>query len=155
MQDIIELEEAMTYLRDNAILWFLESAPFRKATLTKLLWRDLKSTETLLKQVREASKGQVSRTPEEDKEIAEKVPYYLVIESARLKGGGKGRYKGVKQIGFIHAFAAKKLETYKQELKEHKLTTSDDSHIFVTYARGKGSKMEFVDFLIVYFFYLL
>ena len=150
MQDILELEEAMTYLRDKAILWFLESAPFRKATLTKLQWKDLKSTETLLKQVREEAKGQVSRTPEEDKEIAEKVPYYLVIESARLKGGGKGRYKGVKQIGFIHAFAAKKLEMYKQELKERNLPLNDDSYLFVTYSHnwvvGKGSKMEIVNF---------
>ena len=56
MQDIIELDEAMTYLRDRAILWFLESAPFRRATLTKLLWKDLKSTEAMLKGLREEAK---------------------------------------------------------------------------------------------------
>ena len=44
MQDILDLEDAMTYLRDKAILWFLESAPFRVGTLTKLTWKDLKST---------------------------------------------------------------------------------------------------------------
>lgn|GEM_PF-1390846 len=150
MQDILELDEAMTYNRDKAILWFLESAPFRRATLTKLLWKDLKSTEAMLKGLREEAKGQVNRTPEEDAEIAEKVPYYLVIESARLKGGGKGRYKGVKQVGFIHAFAVKKLEMYKQELKERKITVNEDSYIFVTYSHnwcvGKGNKMEIVNF---------
>ena len=47
MQDILELEGTMTYLRDKAILWFLESAPFRKATLTKLQWKDLKLLQRL------------------------------------------------------------------------------------------------------------
>ena len=146
LQDILELEGTMTYHRDKAILWFLESAPFRKETLTKLLWQDLKPTSEILKQVREEAKGQSTRTIEEDAEIAQKIPYYFVIESARLKGGGKGRYKGVKQVGFIHAFAVKKLEEYKLELKERKLTISDHSNIFVTYHRGKGSKMEIVNF---------
>lgn len=128
----------------------MESAPFRKATLTKLLWKDLKSTADFLKQIREEAKGQISRTPEEDKEIAEKVPFYLVIESARLKGGGKDRYKGVKQIGFIHSYAAKKLEKYKVELRERGLPLNEDSYIFVTYSHnwcvGKGSKMEIAAF---------
>ena len=143
MQDIIELEDAMTYLRDKAILWFLESAPFRVGTLTKLKWKDLKSTSDLLKQVREEAKGQISRTPDEDAEIAEKVPYYLLIESARMKGGGKGRYKGVKQVGFIHGLAAKKLDKYKLELKEHNLQINEDSHILLLIHEEKAKKWSF------------
>ena len=106
----------------------------------------LEINSELLKQIREEAKGQISRTADEDLEIAEKVPYYLLIESARMKGGGKGRYKGVKQVGFIHAHAAKKLEKYKLELKEHNLQITEDSYVFVTYMRGKGKQMEFLSF---------
>jgi len=49
MLDIVELDEAMSYQRDKAILWFLESAPFRAGTVRKLFWRDLKSTAELLR----------------------------------------------------------------------------------------------------------
>ena len=97
--DILEMEEAMVHRRDKALIWFLESAPFRGGTLTKLLWQDLKSTESLLKEIREEAKGQTTTTKNEDVEIAKAVPYYMVIEGARMKGGGKGKYKGVKQIG--------------------------------------------------------
>ena len=104
----------------------------------------------MLKQLREEAKGQVSRTPEEDVEIAKKVPFYFVIEGARLKGSGKGRYKGVKHVGFLHSFAVKKLERYKQELKELNITITDDSWIFVTYAHnwatGKGNRLKVVSF---------
>lgn len=50
------------------------------------------------------------------------------------------------KLDFLHSFAVKKLEKYKLELKEHNIPFSEDSHIFVTYARGKGSKMEIIDF---------
>ena len=150
LQDIVELDDVMTSHRDRAILWFLESSPLRRGTLTMLKWKDLKSTELMLKQLREEAKGQVSRTPEEDVEIAKKVPYYFVIESARLKGGGKGRYKGVRHVGFLHSFAVKKLERYKQELKELNIAVTDDSWIFVTYAHnwatGKGNQLQVVSF---------
>lgn len=50
MQDLLEMDQVMMYQRDKAILWFLESAPFRVGTLTKLVWTDLKPTQQLLKE---------------------------------------------------------------------------------------------------------
>jgi hypothetical protein len=37
------------------------------------------------------------------------------IESKRLKGAGIGKYKGLKQITFLHKFAFEKLEAYRKE----------------------------------------
>ena len=121
----------MTYHRDKAILWFVESAPFRQGTLTNLFWRDLKPTAELLKQIREGSKGQIKRTIEEDLQLAKDVPYYILIEAERLKGAGRGKYKGVKQIGFLHYHAVEKLELYKEELKKRGLPITPDTPIFV------------------------
>jgi hypothetical protein len=92
-QDILELESGFTYARDKFLCWFIASSPFRLSTLTQLRWRDLKSTN--------------------DKEV----PFYLLIEAERLKGSGKGKYKGLKQVGFLHGLAVEKLENYKKELE--------------------------------------
>ncbi len=112
MQDMLDLDAAMMYQRDRAILWTLESTAFRVGTLTRLLWKDLQPTGD----------------PE--------VPYMILMESARLKGAGKGRYKGVKQVSFIHAYAAAKLEKYKQELKERDITINENMPVFVTYTHN-------------------
>lgn len=77
MNDIIALDNAMTTARDKFLVWFLGSTAFRVGTLGKLRWKDLQPTE--------------------DNEI----PYQIVIESARLKGSGVGRYRGLKQIAFL------------------------------------------------------
>jgi hypothetical protein len=149
IQDILDLDDSLICHRDRAILWFLESAPLRQGTFTKLLWSDIKSTKVLLEEIREDAKGQISRTIQEDMEIAEKVPYYFVIESARLKGGGKGRYKGVRQIGFLHALAAQKLQKYKLELEERNIKATESSPIFVayfhTYNTKKGNRLVYVN----------
>jgi hypothetical protein len=147
MQDILDMEQAMTSQRDRAVLWFVESAPFRQGTVTKLVRRDLKSTDELLKAIRAESKGQISRTSQEDEDLAKKIPYYLVIESARLKGAGKGKYRGVKQIGFVHAYAAEKLEKYTQEMKQRGIEVTDNSSLFVAFGnnrfnKGKGDKLQ-------------
>jgi hypothetical protein len=71
IEDILQLENAMTTQRDKALLWFVASAPIRLGTIPKLKWKDLIATN--------------------DKDV----PYYMLIESARLKGSGKGKYKGV------------------------------------------------------------
>ncbi len=44
MDDILELENAMTNQRDKAIIWFFASTSVRIGTLTKLRWNDLKPT---------------------------------------------------------------------------------------------------------------
>lgn len=112
-EDIHTLENAMLTARDKALLWFLASAPVRIGTLKKLLWKDLQPTSD----------------PE--------VPYLIEIESARLKGRGKGKFKGAKQICFLHSLAVEKLEAYKNESvrKGYKLT--DESPIFIAYRKNK------------------
>lgn len=112
MQDLLEMDEVMMYQRDKAILWFLESAPFRVGTLTKLLWTDLKPTQQLLKDNCEKSNGQIKRTLEEDRQIAKLVPYYIEVEAGRMKGAGQGKYVGAKQIAFLHHYVVEKLEKY-------------------------------------------
>jgi len=88
MKDILEMEEVMTYQRDKAILWFIESTSCRAGTITKLYRKDLKPTSELLKNAEVESLGQITRTADEEAQIAKEVPYYMVIEAERLKGGG-------------------------------------------------------------------
>jgi hypothetical protein len=66
-----------------------------------------------------------------DKEI----PYSMVIESVRLKGSGVGKYKGIRQVGFLHHFASKKLEAYKMELVRKGYRITQDDPIFIPYRK--------------------
>jgi integrase len=109
LPDCVDLENAMTSQRDKFLVWFLESCPVRAGTLRKLVWKDLK--------------------PLADKDV----PYWISIESARLEGSGKGKYKGTRHVGFLHSYAVQKLEAYKQELKQKKIDITPDSPIFVAY----------------------
>lgn len=109
VEDCIKLENAMTCRRDKFLVWFLESCPVRKGTLRTLKIGDLK--------------------PLNDKDV----PYWISIESARLKGHGKGKYKGTKHIGFLHSYANEKLEDYKKELKEREISYNEDSPLFMSY----------------------
>jgi integrase len=122
-QDLLELENAFTTLREKALLWFVASAPFRLTSITRLKWRDLK--------------------PINDEEI----PYSMVIESARLKGGGQGRYKGIRQVCFLHNRAPKKLEAYKMELTRKGYNITEDDPIFIPY-RKEGKPTPFSPFSI-------
>ncbi len=110
-QDIVDLDNAFVSLRDKAMLWFIASAPFRVDTLTLLRWEDLKPT----------GDGEV--------------PYFLVIGAERLKGHGKGKYKGLKQIAFLHGLATKKLEGYKKELERKGYIPTEISPIFIPYRK--------------------
>ena len=84
----------MTTDRDKFLVWFLESCPVRKGTLRQLKFGDLK--------------------PLNDKDV----PFWLRVDAKRLKGGGKGKYKKAKHIGFLHYYAVQKFEAYKAELKQ-------------------------------------
>jgi len=107
--DILDLENAMTTQRDKAVLWFIASAPVRVGSIPKLQWKDLKKTH--------------------DKEV----PYYLKIEGGRLKGAGKGKYKGTKQIAFLHRKAVEKLKSYRLEARKRGYHLSNDAPIFISY----------------------
>ena len=113
MDDILELENAMTNQRDKAIIWFFASTSVRIGTLIKLRWNDLKPTN--------------------DSEI----PFSIEIESSRLKGHGVGKYKGLKQITFVHKLAVAKLESYKAEAKRKGYVLKDDSPIFIGYHNNR------------------
>jgi integrase len=123
VEDCVKLEKAMGNNARNAfLLWFLESCPVRVGTLKKLTWKDLK--------------------PLNDSEV----PYWISIESARLKGSGKGRYSKAKHIGFLHKYAVQKLEDYKKELKQKGIEYNQDSPLFMSYhinqhGAEKGTRM--------------
>lgn len=85
----------------------------RLDTLTRLKWKDLKPTN--------------------DKQV----PYSMIIEAERLKGAGKGKYKGLKQIGFLHSLAAQKLDAYKKELIRKGYMITDD-FLFQTALENAG-----------------
>jgi site-specific recombinase XerD len=112
IQDVQDLDNAMTCQRDKAILWFFASTAIRIGTVLKLKWKDLKPTG--------------------DKQV----PFQLLIESARLKGSGIGKYRGVKQVAFMHSLAVQKLEAYKKEAERKGYKLNDESPIFVAYNKG-------------------
>jgi len=111
--DILDLDSAMQTERDKSILWFLASTAFRIGTVVQLKWSDLEATG--------------------DSEV----PHQMVIESSRLKGCGKGRFRGLKQVAFLHNLVAERLEKYKQELERRGYTIKDNSPIFIAYRKQK------------------
>ena len=117
IEDIEALDENMTTCRDRALVWFFPSTAVRIETLTKLFKRDLKTTG--------------------DSEV----PYYMEIEAQRLKGHGVGKYKGLRQVTFVHKLAWQKLEDYFAEAKRKGYNLTDDSPLFIAY-KGHFSKIE-------------
>ena len=109
LDDLAELEMVAHSERDKALVWFIASTSCRIGTLALLMWKDLKPTEN------------------------SKVPIVLEIESARLKGSGVGKYKGLKQITFLHKFAYDKLLAYKQEAESKGYFLNEESPIFIKY----------------------
>jgi integrase len=131
LEDLTALENVAHSARDKALIWFIASTSCRVGTVTLLKWEDLKPTEN------------------------RNVPFVLEIESARLKGSGVGKYKGLKQITFLHKFAYEKLMAYKQEAQSEKkdkkgkilkkgYTLNPDSPIFIAYwNKGKTQTLSF------------
>lgn len=109
LEDLTALESVAHSAKDKALLWFFASTSCRVGTLVLLKWQDLKPTEN------------------------KNVPFMLEIESARLKGAGKGKFKGAKQITFLHKFASEKLEAYKQEAIKKGYELKEDSPLFIAY----------------------
>lgn len=113
-EDLTVLESVSHSARDKALIWFFGSTSVRVGTLVLLKWQDLKPTEN------------------------PNVPFVIEVESARLKGSGVGKYKGLKQITFLHKFAYEKLMTYKQEAQKKGYDLKPDSPIFIAYwKKGK------------------
>lgn len=122
IEDCVKLESAMPNRRGKFLVWFLVSCPVRVGTLKKLTWKDLR--------------------PLDDPEV----PYWVYVEAKRLKGGGVGKYKKAKHIGFLTRYTVEKLEDYKRELKEKGISYNEDSPLFMAYrsnqyGTGRGSPM--------------
>ncbi len=118
-KDLEKLESVFTCQRDRALIWFLASSGVRVGTLFLLKWQDLQETEN------------------------KDVPYKIIIEAERLKGKGKGRYQGLKQITFLHSLAASKLEEYKIEAKNKGYELKPTDPIFIKYSnQGKIQSMK-------------
>ncbi len=111
-EEILALENNMNCARDKFLVWFLASSPLRLTSITKTKWCDLKPTGDKL------------------------IPYQFVIESARLKGAGAGKYKGLKHVGFLHHIAVRRLEEYKKELNKKGYIVNDNSPLFVAYRQN-------------------
>ena len=112
-EDLLQLENNMTTARDKFLVWFVASSPARLDTLTKIRFGDLKPTNDKI------------------------VPYSFVIESARLKGAGRNKYKGLKHIGFLHQLANQKFEAYKIELQHKGIKFDEKSPLFIAYRKEK------------------
>jgi integrase len=109
LDDLKTLENVAHLSRDKAIVWFIASTSFRVGTVALLNRQDLKPTGN----------------PE--------VPFSFEIESKRLKGAGIGKYKGLKQIAFLHKYAYEKLVAYKQEAKLKGYDLKPESPLFIRY----------------------
>lgn len=119
LEDCLKLEEAMMTDRDKFLVWFLQSIQVRKGTLRQLKFGDLK--------------------PLNDKDV----PFWLQVGAKRLKGGGKGKYRKAKHIGFLHYYAAQNFEAYKEELKQKSIPFNDNTPLFVSYkSTAQGKKGE-------------
>jgi len=118
LADLIELESAMLNPRDHALVWFISSGSFRDNELINLKQSDKLLTRKLLEDNKDPTRDPavVQKAIEE---ISKDIPYYFVIEGSRLKGGGKGRYKRLKHIAFIHWYAAQKLDKYEVWIKNY------------------------------------
>lgn len=120
IEDIEAMASVATTRRDCALIWFLESTGFRDGTIPQLVWSDVQDTGD------------------------QAVPTRLVIESGRLKGKGLGKYRGSKQIAFLHHMANEKLASYVKEARRKGIQFTGSTPIFVSYVTngdGKGTAL--------------
>ena len=73
LEDLQTLANCARNRRDEALVWFLTTAPFRDGSIKELKWSDFKRTD--------------------DKEL----PLMLNIKAEKLKGSGRGKYQGLRQ----------------------------------------------------------
>lgn len=120
--DIEDMANSLGWKRDKALIWFTASAPFREGTLEKLLWGDLKETNDI------------------------EAPIIITIKGRRMKGAGKGRYRGIEQTCFLHRFAWNLMLEYKKEAsrklrkKYPDFEITDKTPLFLNYVNGKFAK---------------
>lgn len=96
--EVVEIEKYLNYERDIAVLWFLESTGIRRGSLKYLRFGHLYEIRHVGNETR------FYNWFEEDKEgeLDRLVPLMLDIPAEYLKGKGRGRYKGTRQVTFVH-----------------------------------------------------
>ena len=121
LEDVEILANHARTKRDKALIWCQSSCPLREGTLEKLVWGDLQETGD------------------------SQVPIMIVAKADRLKGSGKGKYKGVFHIGFWHAHAYKLFQVYKKEAlrklqkKYPDFEITKDTPLWLSYVNGNGT----------------
>jgi hypothetical protein len=134
--ELIELSNQTNTDRDDALLSFDMSTSTRVGSIPQLIWKDLKSTKLGLEQL--AKENKINWSTDKINEISVKVPFYIEIESKRLKGKGLRKYKNLKQVTFVNYFAWGKMEKYKIEAKRKGYELTENSPIFVKYRTSEG-----------------
>jgi hypothetical protein len=117
LSDIEDLGHVAKTRRDEFLIWFLATAPFREGTLDKLTFSDLVKTGD------------------------EELPIMVNVEAGRLKGNGRGKYKGLRQICFVNYFVETKLKDYVTEAKRRGIEINPETSLFVSY-NGKGKAVK-------------
>jgi len=115
LEDVMEMDNVATTQRNKAILWFLTTAPLREGTLKQLKWSDFEETN--------------------DKEL----PIMINIEDKRLKGSGKGKYRGIKQVCFLNHFVCDKINRYLKEAESKGYKLKQDDPVFIGYRGENGN----------------
>jgi len=104
-EDLRKLWSWALNLRDKALITFVNSTAIAKETLANLKWKHLEESW-------------------EDKELP-----CINIPSELLKGHGRGKYKGVRQVTFLTPEAKRDLINYKEWMEQkigRKLTEEDN-----------------------------
>ncbi len=117
LSDIEDLGHVAKTRRDEFLIWFLATAPFREGTLDKLAFGDLVETGD------------------------EELPIVVNVEAERLKGNGRGKYKGLRQICFVNYFVEEKLKDYVKEANRRDIRVDKETPLFVSY-NGCGKALK-------------
>jgi len=121
LEDVETMANYTRTKRDKALIWCQASCPLREGTLEKLIWGDLRETGD------------------------SQVPIMIVVKADRLKGSGRGRYKGTFHIGFWHAHAWKLFQDYRKEAlrklrkKYPDFEITSKTSLWLSYVNGNGT----------------
>ena len=133
IEDAEEVEKIAEYLdippreRNVAILWFLESTGIRRGTLPLLTFGDLYECRWVSEDGKRKLKF-FNWFEEKEGDLDKDVPLMVYIPSEKLKGKGKRKYKGIRQVTFVHFVAYEKFLKYVEWVKRLKRYEYDEYH---------------------------
>jgi len=125
VEDVENMANNTDNIRDEAIIWFLESTGFRRSTVPLLKWKDLQEVRHVNGEIKLCSIFEKQKQGELDV----LAPIFIGIGSERLKG----KYQHVQQLTFLHFKAYKVLMEYKKFLeRELKVKIEPTTPVFLT-----------------------